>query len=191
VQKSGGENAYASLARLVDESAPGSNGLVALPYFYGERTPINDPQARGMIFGLTLNHTRADIYRALLESVGFAIRHNLEVMKAEGIQPARFLAVGGGTQNRAWMKMVCDIVGIPQAIPSQRLGACYGDAFLAGVGVGLFSSTQEISRWLEPAELILPDMGLHSFYDEYYAIYKELYSQNAGSMNKLSLLGKV
>ncbi len=85
VQRAGGEDAYTNLARLAASAPPGSNGLVVLPYFYGERTPIHDPLARGMIFGLTLNHTRADVYRALLESVGYAIRHNLEAMQAEGI----------------------------------------------------------------------------------------------------------
>jgi xylulokinase len=185
-QRAGGEDAYANLARQAAAAPLGSNGLVVLPYFYGERTPVDDPQARGMIFGLTLNHTRADVYRALLESVGYAIRHNLETMQAEGMHPARLLAVGGGTLNRPWMEMVCDIGGITQVIPAQQMGACYGDAFLAGIGAGLFSNSGDISGWLTSPQTLHPDAGRHALYEPYYRIYRELYEQNAGAMHKIS-----
>jgi xylulokinase len=189
-QRAGGENAYSILARLATESPPGSNGLVALPYFSGERTPIHDPRARGLIFGLTLKHSRADIYRALLESVGYAIRHNLEIMKAEGMQPERLLAVGGGTLNRLWMQIVCDIAGITQVIPTQQMGACYGDAFLAGIGAGLFSNTREISRWLGSAQTLNPDDECHSRYEPYYQLYRDLYEQNISTMQRISALNR-
>ena len=188
VQRGGGENAYANLARLAASSPPGANGLVVLPYFYGERTPVDDPQARGMIFGLTLSHTRADLYRALLESVGYAIRHNLETMQAEGMHPRRLLAVGGGTQNRPWMEMVCDIAGIAQVIPSQQMGACYGDAFLAGIGAGLFTSTSDIAHWLTETRTFLPNAEHYARYEPFYQLYRDLYTQNAGSMHRLSAL---
>ena len=187
-QKAGGENAYANLARLAAGSPPGSHGLVVLPYFYGERTPIHDPQARGLIFGLTLNHTRADVYRALLESVGYSIRHNLEALQAEGLHPVRLLAVGGGTLNRPWMEMVGDIAGVVQVISSQPTGACYGDAFLAGIGGGLFSSTADISHWLTRSETLLPDAARHALYEPYYQLYRDLYEQNAGAMHRISAL---
>ncbi len=103
-------------------SPPGANGLVVLPYFAGERTPFADPAAKGLIFGLGLNHTRADIYRALLESVGFGIRHNIEQMRADGANPVRIFAVGGGTSNDVWMQIVSDIAGIEQITPRQRIG---------------------------------------------------------------------
>lgn len=188
IQRVGGENAYLNLARLAAASPPGSNGLVVLPYFYGERTPIHDPQARGLIFGLTLKHTRADVYRALLESVGYAIRHNLETMKADGMRPGRLLAVGGGTLNRPWMEMVCDIAGITQVIPAQQIGACYGDTFLAGIGAGLFPNTGDISRWLTRTQTLLPDAGRHALYEPYYQLYLDLYKRNAGAMHKISAL---
>jgi len=185
IQKAGGEDAYVALARLAEGSPVGSNGLVVLPYFYGERTPIHDPGARGMLFGLTLSHTRGDIYRAVLESVGYAVRHNLEAMHSEGLHPTRLLAVGGGTKNPAWMQMVCDIAGISQVIPARQLGARYGDAFLAGVGVGWFANTGEISRWHTQARILQPDAGRHAGYQEYYRIYRELYENNAELMHRL------
>lgn len=181
-----GENAYAALARLAASSPPGANGLVALPYFYGERTPIHDPLARGILFGLTLKHTRADMYRALLESVGFAIRHNLEVMQAEGLRPTRVLAVGGGTRNLPWMQIICNIAGISQIIPARQTGASYGDAFLAGLGCGAINASSHILQWLQESTLLVDDHTAHRRYELYYQLYRELYAQNAAAMHHLA-----
>ena len=166
-ESAGGINAYAALAELAAASPPGARGLVALPYFAGERTPIFDPDAKGLLIGLTLSHTRGDIYRALLESVGYGIRHNLDAMRAEGMSPARILAVGGGTRNRAWMQMVSDIAAIEQHIPAQQIGAAYGDAFLAGVGVGMFGGTRDAGRWVQVQEIVRPVPQTHTLYSRY------------------------
>ena len=190
LERAGGENAYGALARLADGSPRGARGLVALPYFAGERTPIHSPEARGAIFGLTLAHTRADVYRALLESVGYAIRHNLDAMRVEGIAPDRILAVGGGTRNRPWMQLVSDISGIALHIPEEQIGASYGDAFLAGVGARLFSGTAEATRWVKIGERITPDPAAHSEYERYYAIYRELYVETASLMQRLTRLAQ-
>jgi len=189
-ERAGGTNAYEALAGLAATSPPGSRGLVVLPYFCGERTPLLDPEAKGMVFGLGLSHTRADLYRALLEAVGYSIRHNIEALAEEGCRAQRILAVGGGTRNTAWMQMVSDIAGITQVIPEQQIGASYGDAFLAGVGVGLFSGTPEIRRWVRPRGTLRPDAGAHAVYDGYYRIYRELYSRNAGTMHALDALAR-
>jgi xylulokinase len=185
-EKTGGENAYSALARLASCSPPGANGLVALPYFSGERTPLLDPSAKGVIFGLGLSHTRSDVYRALLESVGFGIRHNIEQMRADGADPVRILAAGGGTYNDVWMQIVSDIAGIEQQIPRQRLGACYGDAFLAGVGAGLFSGTAEAARWVDVGRVVRPSSPPDETYGLHYRIYRDLYAQTAPLMRKLT-----
>jgi xylulokinase len=187
-ERSGGASAYAALADIASGSPPGARGLVALPYFSGERTPVNDPEASGAIFGLTLGHGRADVYRALLESVGYAIRHNIEALAAEGCVARKILAVGGGTLNQAWMQMVSDIAGITQEIPSQQLGASYGDAFLAGIGAGIFSCTREISRWIGESRMVRPRDDIHLVYEDYYQIYKQLYQKNAAMMHNLARL---
>jgi xylulokinase len=183
-QSAGGANAYAALASLAASSPPGARGLVVLPYFSGERTPLNDPDARGVIFGLTLGHARADVYRAVLESVGFSIRHNLEALKAEGCRASRILAVGGGTRNPGWMQIVSDIAGIEQVVPARQIGASYGDAFLAGVGVGMFSGTSEARRWVRPGETVRPDRAHQPVYEKGYHLYRELYDSTAGLMKK-------
>ena len=187
-ESAGGANAYAALAELAAGSPPGARGLVALPYFAGERTPIFDPDAKGLLIGLTLSHTRGDIYRALLESVGYGIRHNLDAMRAEGMAPARILAVGGGTLNRAWMQMVSDIAGIEQHIPAQQIGAAYGDAFLAGVGIGLFGGACDAGRWVQVQEIVRPTASTHAIYSRYYQVYRDVYRETVGSMHRLGEL---
>jgi xylulokinase len=190
-EKTGDVNAYTALARLASNSPIGSNGLVVLPYFAGERTPLFDPDAKGMIFGLDLRHTRGDIYRAVLESVGFGIRHNIDKMKEEGVKPERILAVGGGTYNPLWMQIVSDIADIEQYIPEQQIGASYGDAFLAGIGSGRFSNTAEAARWVKIKQVIKPDPEAHKKYGDYYQIYRELYTCNRHLMQRLSKLNQV
>lgn len=183
---SGGENAYAILAKEAAESPAGANGLIALPYFEGERTPLHDPAARGVLFGLSLKHTRGDTYRAILESVGFGIRHNLEAMRQEGVIPKRILAVGGGTQNDLWMQLVSDIVNIELAIPQQLIGASYGDAFMAAVGVGLFKDLTEITNWVKNKKVVTPNPQAHKQYALNYKIFRDLYNATKSLMHELS-----
>jgi xylulokinase len=188
-ERAGGENAYAALARLADASPPGSRGLVVLPYFSGERTPLDDPGARGMIFGLTLGHSRADVYRAVLESVGFSIRHNIEALKAEGCAASRILAVGGGTRNAAWMKIVSDIAGIEQVVPARQVGASYGDALLAGIGAGVVGGMGEAARWVRPGTTVHPDPAPQGVYDAGYRLYRDLYERTRELMREAAVIG--
>ena len=187
-EKAYGKNAYAAIADLLKDSPLGAKGLVALPYFEGERTPMYDPDAKGVLFGLTLKHTRADIYRALLESIGFGIRHNIDGMLAASIYPKRILAVGGGVKNLAWMQMISDIANIEMAVPSQQIGSSYGDAFLAGVGIGLFSNMGEIRKWVRYTHSIIPNPEATDNYQPLYRIYRELYNQTRGLMSDLAAL---
>jgi xylulokinase len=185
-EKEGGANAYTELARLASASPVGSNGLIALPYFEGERTPLHDPKATGVWFGLSLKHTRGDLYRAILEGVAFGIRHNLEVMREEGVQPRRILAVGGGTKNPLWLQIVADVCNIELNIPEQQIGASYGDAFLAGTGIGLFKSLSDVKQWVKTKEIIKPNPETRKLYQVNYQIFRELYPSAKPLMHKLA-----
>jgi xylulokinase len=185
-EEQGGENAYAQLAEAAAASPIGSNGLIALPYFEGERTPLHDPKAKGMWFGLSLKHSKGDLYRALLEGVAFGIRHNLELMREEGLGPERVLAVGGGTQNRTWLQIVADVCDIELTLPEQQIGASYGDAFLAGTGIGLFKNLSEIKGWCKTKETIEPDPESHKHYEANYQIFRELYTSTKHLMHRLA-----
>ena len=174
-QHKGDKNAFEVLAEKASASPIGSNGLIALPYFEGERTPIHDPKARGVWFGLRLKHTKGDLYRSLLESVAFGIRHNFEIMEEQGVKPRRILAVGGGTKNPLWLQIVADVCNIELVIPEQQIGASYGDAFLAATGIGLFNNLTEIEKWVKFSKKITPNQAAYRKYEGYYKIYRQLY----------------
>jgi xylulokinase len=185
-EKTEGRNAYDRLAKLAAQSPPSAKGLIILPYFEGERTPLNDPRAKGMFFGISLRHTKADIYRAILEGIGYGIRHNLEVMEEEGVKPGRILATGGGTKNDLWMQIVSDITQVELAIPKEQIGASYGDAFMAGVGIGLFNNLTEIDRWVQIGKIFQPGSEASKKYDFNYRLFRSLYENTKALMHELS-----
>jgi xylulokinase len=135
---------------------------------------------------LSLKHTRADIYRAILESVAFGIRHNVDGMRAEGVEAKRILAVGGGTKNLHWMQIVADVAGISMNIPAQNIGASYGDAFMAGLGIGVFKDYSDISEWVTMRPNIEPQQDNKAVYYQNYEIYLDLYTATQPLMHRLS-----
>jgi xylulokinase len=139
-----------------------------------------------MFFGISLRHTKADIYRAILEGVGYGIRHNLEVMEEEGVKPRRILATGGGTKNDLWMQIVSDITRVNLSIPKEQIGASYGDAFMAGVGIGLFNNLTEIDHWVQIGKIVQPDLEASRKYDFNYRLSRSLYENTKPLMHELS-----
>lgn len=187
----GGPNAYSALASLAEQIPAGSDGLVCLPYFAGERTPINDPDARGVFAGLTLSHTRGHLYRALLEGTAFGVRHNLETLREIGATPKRIVAVGGGAGNRLWLQIVSDAAGVSQVVPARTIGAAYGDAFLAGMATGIISDLDALGRdWVHVADVIKPRASDHERYDAYYQIYRDLYEHAREDLHALTRLSR-
>ncbi len=165
--------------------APGAGGLVFLPYFSGERTPINDPLARGVIAGLSLAHSRNQLFRAILEGVACGVRHNVETLTGIGAQVNRVVAVGGGAQTDTWLQIVSDVAGLRQEVPAITLGACYGDAFLAGCAAGLLRREQ-IAEWVRPGRSIEPDARLRPIYDSLYGDYLDLYRDSRQVIHRLA-----
>lgn len=184
----GGELAYSAITAEAAAVPPGSEGLVVLPYFSGERTPINDPRARGVIFGLTLAHTRAHMFRATLEGISYGIEHHFDIMKQIGAEPVEVVAVGGGTKSPLWLQCVSDVTQLPQKVPAVTTGASYGNAFLAGLAVGAFDSYNDINEWLRDIRAVEPDPAAASVYAPYYEIYLELYQQTKDLMHRIRKL---
>jgi xylulokinase len=170
-----GSPGYPELLRLAEESGPGANGLLMLPYFAGERTPIMNSQARGALLGLTLSHTRGDLYRSALEATALGVRHNVDAMEAVGGDIRRIVAVGGGTQGSLWTQIVSDVTGRSQEVREQSIGASYGSALLAAQLVG----EADIDEWNPVQTVIEPTTALREQYDELYLLYGELYSRTA------------
>lgn len=173
---------YAQLLELAEASGAGAGGVLMLPYFAGERTPIADPSARGALVGLTLTSTRGDLYRAALEATAFGVRHNLEAIAAAGGETHRIVAVGGGTQGRLWTQIVSDATGRAQLIPTQRIGASFGAAYLAASAVG----TADIREWNPIQETVEPDPATHESYEERYRLYRDLYPATREIMHALA-----
>ncbi|MBL7258087.1 FGGY-family carbohydrate kinase [Paractinoplanes lichenicola] len=159
---------FPSLLAEAEASGAGARGLLMLPYFAGERTPVMDPDARGVIAGLTLEHTRGDLYRAALEATALGVRHNVAALREAGADIQRVVAVGGGTRGGLWTRIVSDVTGLAQVVPRVTIGAAYGAAFLA-------AGAPDINAWNPPAETVRPDPATRATYDELYALYLDLY----------------
>jgi xylulokinase len=166
------ETAFATLTDEALQSPKGANGLLCLPYFSGERTPLHDPQARGAFFGLNLTHTRGDLYRAAIEGIASATRHITDTYAELGSPPARLLAVGGGTRNRPWLQATSDLTGLDQQVCQITTGAAFGNAYLAAKAIG---AADDIARWNPVAETIRA--GRHPVYDRQYPLFRRLYEQ--------------
>lgn len=191
-EQRGGPPAYSALSDLAATAPPGSRGLLVLPHFQGERTPIHDPHARGIFAGLTLTHTRADMYRAVLEGTAYGVAHNIQTMSNMGAEPRRLVAVGGGTKSPVWLQIVSDVSGLPQDVPGQTIGASYGDAFLAGYAAGLVPDFETLSTvWVGNPMQVMPDPAQHELYLEYYDLYQALYQQTKDISHQLARLGSL
>lgn len=162
---------------------PGASGLVALPYFAGERSPLWDADARGVIAGLTLSHTRGHLYRAMLEATAYSARAIFEALHADGVRTERVVAVGGGTKGGLWTQIVSDVTGIPQELSKETIGACYGDALFAARAAGL---VDPMDVWATRAETVQPREELREGYDKLYEIYGELYPATLSQVHALA-----
>lgn len=185
-EASGGENAYAALTALARSVAPGAEGLVILPYFSGERSPINDTDAKGVIFGLQMHHHRGHLYRATLEGIGYSINHILLAMREAGAAPQSMAAVGGGTANDVWLQAVTDITGLPQNVPEVTLGASYGNAFLAGYAVGLFERPEAVHDWIKGKRRVDRRPENADVYARQMQVYIDLCRKTRSEMHALS-----
>lgn len=167
-----------SLAALDAEAAAagaGAGGIVALPYMLGEKTPINDPDARGAFVGLHLGHGRGQLFRAALESVACGFRHHVDVFTERGYPPQRVRVTDGGTRSALWKQIVADVLGQPLEVPRGTAGSALGAAFAAGIGTGMFSDWKEIERFVHIDEVVQPDPEAHERYEPVYAAYRALY----------------
>ncbi len=176
---------FPQLLAEAETSGPGARGLVMLPYFAGERTPIQDPDARGVIAGLTLEHTRGDLYRAALEATALGVRHNVETMRAAGADIRRIVAVGGGTQGRLWLQVVSDVTGLVQEVPQTTIGASFGAAFLAAVATAE-GEAPRIADWNPIAQTVHPDESLRDRYDALFDRYVRLYTATKDVVHELA-----
>jgi xylulokinase len=154
-----------------------------LPYFAGERTPIHDPHARGVIAGLTLRHGPGDLLRAAYEATAFAARQIIALLGEADAAPQRVVTVGGGTDSELWMQIVSDVTGLTQQVPAETIGASYGAALLAAIGAGLLGPDTD---WARPVRDVTPDARSSASYDALFELYGDLYRCTSGIVHALS-----
>lgn len=182
-----GLDAYQLLDLQAERISLGSDGLLVLPYFMGERAPLWDPQARGVVLGLTLYHTKAHLYRALLEAAAYSLRHSVETGEKCGLKVKKEVRlVGGVAKSSLWPQILADVLGRPIVVPLGNTEAPLADALLAGIGVGLFSDHRTITEWINKTTVFYPHEEAHLRYSHLYKLYQELYRSVRTVMHDLA-----
>ena len=167
---------YAAEQEGITDEKLGRNPVFFLPYLMGERSPINDVNARGTFTGITMNTSRTDLVQSVLEGVAFAIRDSFEVAKSLGLNIERSKICGGGAKSPLWRKIMANVLGIPLEMVKTEQGPGYGAAMLAMVGCGVFESVQAAADALvEVSSVTEPDAALTALYDAQYQKYKKIY----------------
>ena len=154
----------------------GENHVYFLPYLMGERSPHNDPDARGTFIGMTMDTSRADMTQAVLEGVAFALRDSFEIAKSLGIQIDRTKICGGGAKSPLWKKIIANVLNVKVDVPETEEGPGYGAAILAAVACSEYASVEEAAqKLLKVVDTVEPDAELAAKYEERYAQFKQIY----------------
>lgn len=189
-----GQDAYTLFTQSAKRAAPGSGGVLYFPYLMGERGPLWNTYARGMFIGMTLQTSRDDLARAVLEGTAYALRHLMEEAKKLGAEPESIRVSGGGSKNQLWLKIKASILKIPVLVPDEKCGnAILGDALLAGKAAGVYEDLGKTSREIvQIKKVIEPDSEWAAVYDRMYPYYRKLYEdldedlcQMAGVMKEI------
>jgi xylulokinase len=172
----GGDKRLQKLDAWAAEAPAGSLGVRALPYFLGEKTPVQDPLARGAFSGLGLHHGPQHLWRSLLEAVAFGVRHHVEVFGALGLPCQRVLASDGGSASRVWLQIIADVLGQPVTPLAGHPGSCLGAAWMAALGTGLTHDWTGAAALVRQATPVEPTPAHRAVYDQAYADYRQLYA---------------
>lgn len=173
-----GSSSLREIDRLAEQIPAGSEGLLFLPYMAGERSPIWNPAAKGVYFGLDYSKTRGHMARACMEGTACALRHNLTVAEEAGARVNRLRAMGGAANSRLWTQIKSDVTGLPIDVPVSDTATTLGAAILAGVATGLYRDFPEaVDRTVHVQRSHEPDQTVKACYDEGYETYLKLYEQ--------------
>lgn len=186
-QNAGGDNAYVALGKEAHDIPVGSEGLVVLPYFMGERAPVWNSDAKGTIFGLSLVHSKGHLFHAFQEAVCYALRHSME---ATGRDLGDYVVIAGGVTNSPdWVQMFADVTGYAVRTPIDNAEANLGDVMLAGLGTGILD-VNDVQKWQVLGDKIEPDPKKHEAYNKFYKLYRQLYGDLEGDMHTLTQITK-
>jgi len=182
-----GQDPYEIMTAQADRVPIGANRLIYLPYLMGERSPILDPNSRGVFFGLSAIHSKYDMLRAVMEGVVYSQRQCLDVLLGMGVEFSEIYATGGGGTSAVWRQMIADVFNLPVTTIQNREGPALGAAILAGVGTGLYTSVADACKNIiktNPAQMPIKENSAR--YKGYYELYCELYPAMKDSFGKLA-----
>jgi xylulokinase len=175
-EEKGDSSSLVQLNELAEKVAAGSDGLVFLPYMAGERSPIWDPNAKGVYYGLDFSKTKGHMVRAAMEGVAYSLKHNLDIAEETGAKVDELWAMGGSANSRLWTQIKADVTGKPIAVPTSDTATTLGAVILAGVGVGLYKDFEEaVNMTVKVTRHHEPDMENHARYQKNYETYLALY----------------
>jgi len=180
-------NAYKRMDKLAATSSAGSNGLIFLPYLFGERCPYADPSARGTFIGLTYKHRKSDMIRAVLEGVVFSLRQVAElIIECSHVPISEIRTSGGGSKSELWRQIQADVFQLPvKTVSGGRHGGAFGAALIAGVGCGIWADVFEAVEILKVETETMPNKDNKELYDSLYGIYKDMYSMIKPAFKRL------
>ncbi|MEF9918816.1 MAG: FGGY-family carbohydrate kinase [Eubacterium sp.] len=179
------ENPYTYMNAMIEKIAPGADGLVALDFFQGNRTPYKDPNAKGVIYGLTLSHTKAHIYRALLESVALGTKNIIDNFEKQGCPIDFIVGCGGVTKDKVWMQIIADVTGKPIIVTVDPSAGGLGCAIVASVGSKAYADFDTATRGMvKEAYTVDPNPDVYETYQKVFDTYIELYNDMKETMAK-------
>jgi xylulokinase len=181
-----GEEAYEQMTAWAEKVPVGARGLLFLPYLIGERTPHMDPQARGLFLGLTLQHGRPELVRAVMEGVTLACYDAYSVLAELGARPERVMLAGGGARSRLWQQMIADVFGLPVQRLEVAEQSAVGAAMLAGAGMGLFEAGETARAWAGYGAPVEPDYQRHNRYHELLPLFRDAYQKHRADFSRLA-----
>lgn len=180
-----GISSFDQLNEIAEKVKPGCDGLVFLPYMAGERSPIWNPYAKGVFYGLDFSKTKGHMVRACMEGVAFSLRHNLETAEEAGAKAEILRAMGGSANSLLWTQIKSDVTGKTMAVPASDTATTLGAALLAGVGTGFYKDYEEaVAETVKVTRKHQPDPEKKAVYDKNYETYLELYRSLSGLMKK-------
>jgi len=169
---------FAEMGALAETVPPGSGGMLFLPYMAGERSPIWNPDAKGVFFGLDYTKSKAHLIRSVMEGVAYALRHNLETAALAGAHANTLFPVGGSANSLVWTQIKSDVTGRRVEVRASDTATTLGAAILAGVGTGMYESFEDaIGQTVSITRVHEPDLQRKAVYDKHYFAYRELYER--------------
>ncbi|MEA2511609.1 MAG: xylulokinase [Thermomicrobiales bacterium] len=182
------EDAYDRMSSWAAKTPPGAGGLLFLPYLAGERTPHMDPQARGLFLGLTADHDRGHLTRAVMEGATLALYDAYLVLASLGATPRQAILAGGGVRSALWRQIVADVFGIPILPLATVEGSAMGAALIAGAGVGELELTSAARAWARYDVPVLPNTQAHAIYEQLLPVFHSAYVKHREDFRFLASL---